>query len=202
MRKLLSVLFSLLIFLPAMATDADGYASRAMYEKTIYLIHTDGKIEKATYWSLPLGKAEDFTVKREYPGEGIVDVMCSANLSLISSGYIDGSGYGDRGKITVKAYFMVEKEGKLVRIDLEEIDYVYYGGTKVRLKNASADQELYIVIEDEVNKVQARGLKALIYAKEKPHNSLKHTKDIDALLGFSFTKEGALKGYKADLAAE
>lgn len=202
MRKLIAILFSLLFCLPVLATDADGFASRAMYEKPVYLVLPSGKIEKATYWSLPLGRAEDIKVKRAYPGEGTLDVECTVNLALISSGYIDGSGYGDRGKITVKAHFMVEKEGKLTHIDLEDIDYVFYGGTRVKLKNSEKEQELYIVIEDETNKVQARGMKALIYNKVKPHNSLKHTKDIDAILGFAFTKEAAQRGYKADLAAE
>lgn len=202
MRKLSAILFSLLLFLPALATDADGFASRAMYEKAVYMVLPTGKIEKASYWSLPMGKAEDITVKREFPGEGTIGVECTVNLALISSGYIDGSGYGDRGKISVKAYFMVEKAGKLERIDLEDIDYVFYGGTRVKLKNSDVQQELYIVIEDETNKVQARGMKALVYGKVKPHNSLKHLKDVDAILGFAFTKEAAQRAYKADLAAE
>lgn len=202
MRKLFAALFALLLVLPVMATDADGFASRSLFEKAIFLVHPDGKIEKASYWSLPLGTAEDLVVQRSYPGEGTLDINCNANLALVSTGYIDGSGYGDRGKITVKADFMVEKDGALQKVALDNIDYVYYGGTKVKLKDATAEQDLYIVVETEKNKVQARGVKALIYDKVKPHNSLKHMKDINVLIGFSFTKEGAKKAYQAALTAE
>lgn len=202
MKQLLVLLFALCIVLPVAATDADGFASRTLFEKTVYIVLPEGKIEAQKYWSLPLGTAEDLVVKREYPGEGTLDITCNANLALISSGYIDGSGYGDRGKITVQAHFAIMKEGALTKIDVDSIDYVYYGGTKVKMKGADAEQELYIMVESERNKVQARGVKAMIYKKTPPHNDLTHMNDHNVVIGFSFTKEGAKRAYKAALSAE
>ncbi len=182
------------------ATDADGFASRSLFEKEIFFATKDGTIHTAKFWSIHLGQA-DFTVQREYPGEGTVDVAGSTNLSLISSGYIDGSGYGDRGKITVQAHFVIERNGALQKVDIDSIDYVYYAARKVKMIGQAAEEDLHIQIETPENKVKGGSMTAMVYEKVKPHYDLVHKEDFKPVIGFSFTKAGAKKAYQAALKA-
>ncbi len=198
MKKVTAVL-ALIFFLVFPTFAQDEYSVRHLLKRTIYFAHGKGTVESANYWSLPLGNF-DFTVNRDYPGEGVVTVSGSANLSFLSSGYIEGAGYGDRGKITVKADFCVEKDGKLEPVTLEDIDFIFYGGTKVKLKDGEI-QDLFLMIEEPTNRVSAKGTSIMVYRFDKKWGELKHSKDIDRIVGFSFTKEGAKRAYKSALAA-
>lgn len=177
----------------------DDLAMRSMLKRTVFFVTTDGKIQSADYWAMPMGRF-DFTVKRQYPGEGEVTVNGSTNLSLISSGYIEGKGYGDRGKITVDADFMVKRSDTLTRIKLADIDFVYMGGTEIKLKNHDKE-ELFIMIENPENTTQAKRLGIALYTYIKDYGEIEHARDIERIIGFSFTREGASRAWKAALEA-
>ena len=196
MSKLISIF---LIVFAASLFAQDEYAQRTLLKRTIYYVTGNGTVASANYWSIPMGNF-DFTVQREYPGEGMVEVSGSANLSFISSGYIEGVGYGERGKMRVNADFCIEDGDTLKALALKDIDYIFYGGTKVKL-NGGGTYDLYLEIEDPKNKVVAKGLSIMIYKFDKDWGELKHDKDIDRIIGISFTKDGAARAYKAALDA-
>jgi hypothetical protein len=198
MKRVISATL-LIVSLFIMVSAQDEYSQRTLLKRTIYFVYGNKQVEKADYWSIPLGNF-DFEVMREYPGEGNVAVTGSANLSFISSGYIEGAGYGERGKINVNADFCYEDGDSLKNIELKDIDYIYYGGTKIKLKNGET-KELYITIEDPKNKVQAKGTSIMVFKYNKDWGELKHSKDVDRVIGFSFTKDGALRAYSAALKA-
>ncbi len=209
MRLLALLLLSFFLITPTLANDE--YATRALLKKKIYYGTGTGKVEQALYWSLPLGKF-DVTVGRKYPGEGIVPISGSANLAFISSGYIEGAGYGDRGKMSVKAQFSVEDGDTLRLLELTEIDYIYYYEDTVSFDEASvvsrvkltdgAEKECFLRIEDDKNRGYPLGLGIMTFFMNKEYEELKLDKDLPFITGFSFTKEGAKAAEAAYKAAE
>jgi len=179
---------------------ADQFDQRHLMKRDIYYVTGDGTVGTAEYWSVTLGQF-DFSVNREYPGEGTLPVSGSANLNFLSSGYIEGAGYGERGAIKVNADFVVASADSLVEVELDQIDFVFYGGTRVMLNESDATQELYLKIESPENKVQARGTSIMIYKFDESWGELKHDKDVDNIVGFSFTRAGATRAYQAALSA-
>lgn len=193
--KLITLL--LVLVLPLLAQE--DFKTRQMLKKTIFYVYGNGTVESCDYWSLALGKF-DVTVQRDFPGEGILPVEGSVNLNFMCSGYIEGKGYGERGNMVVSADFAILKDNVLTPIKFDDIDYVFYSGTKVALKNESP-QELFLQIETPDNKAQASGTSIKVFGMDKEMGELKCKKDVPQLIGFSFTKEGALRAYKAALAA-
>ncbi len=179
---------------------ADEYDQRHLMKRNIFYVTGDGTVGTAEYWSVTLGQF-DFNVSREFPGEGTLPVSGSANLNFLSSGYIEGAGYGERGAIKVNADFSVASADSLVEVELDQIDFVFYGGTRVMLKEGSAAEELFLEIESPENKVQARGTSIMIYKYSEEWGELKHHKDVNNIVGFSFTREGASRAYQAALSA-
>jgi len=177
----------------------DEMKTRHMLKRTVFYVYGNGVVESADYWSLSLGKF-DVTVQRDFPGEGVLPVTGSVNLSLLSSGYIEGNGYGEKGKMVVNADFAIMKDSVITPVKLDEIDYIFYGGTKIALKTGTP-QELYLQIETPDNKAQVAGTAIKTFAIDKSFGELQFKKDVDPIIGFSFTKEGALRAYKAALAA-
>jgi hypothetical protein len=197
MSKFLTVLISLLLV--STSFGAVDESQRSLLKRSVYYVDTMGKVAKADYWSIPLGTF-DFIVNRKYPGEGVVKVDGSANLAFISSGYIEGAGYGDRGKISVKAEFATKDADSLKIVELKDIDYVSMGGTEIKLKSGET-KELFLMIEEKDNLKQSKGLGIMIWSFNKEWGELKHSKDIDRIIAFSFTADGAKRAYKAALAA-
>lgn len=198
MKKVTAAIALLFMIFPLFA-QTEEYKERHLLKRMIYFVDGQGKVESAEYWSIALGNF-DFKVEREYPGEGVLPVEGSANLSFISSGYIEGAGYGERGKITVAADFCVEDGDSLKVLELTDIDFIFYGSTKVKLKDG-AITDLYMTIEDPANKVQAKRTTMMVFKFDKSWGELQHEKDVDRVIGYSFTKEGAQRAYKAALAA-
>lgn len=192
-RTTLSVTVLSLLFVTICITELSAqYGQRSLLERRVYYL-ADGKIASCDFWSIPLGKFST-TLRRYYPGFDTVEVTSNMNFSFLSSGYIEGNGYGDRGKVAAEAEFAIEEEGALKPIDINDIDYVYQSGSRVKLKNG-ADTDLFI--HSEGNKFSASSMQIMIWAYDKVYKELKHSKDIPAIDAFSFTKEGAVRGLKA-----
>ncbi|MGD9200194.1 MAG: hypothetical protein PVI26_01410 [Chitinispirillia bacterium] len=184
----------LVIFALKISTYAQygQYSSRSLLEKKIYYI-ANGKINTCNYWSLPLGRY-DCTLNRFFAGEGKIDVEATLNFTMLSSGYVEGHGYGTKGKIGSEARFAYENGDSLVPIDLKEIDYVYDGGRTVKLIN---QPESPLILSCEANRLSINSMKIMIWVYDKTFHELKHTKDVDHVTAFSFTKEGAVRALKA-----
>lgn len=177
-----------------------AYSSRSLLEKKVYVL-VGKKIITSKFWSIPLGNF-DCTIKKKYPGEGDVNVDCSMNLSLLSSAYIEGSGYGSRGKMTAEGHFAIRDGDTIRTIELSEIDYIFDGGLQVAL----TDQKTYplcLKIENAVDDKTLRGRhkirnpQIMLWKYNKVFKELKHDKDLKGVLAISFTKQGIQKAKKA-----
>ncbi len=168
------------------------YSTRSLLEKKIYYV-ANGKISSASFWALPLGKF-DCTLYRYFPGEDKVNIEAAVNFSLLSSGYVEGSGYGERGKTTAEAQFAIQEGDSVKILELGEIDYIYDNGKMVKPKNGAAQP---LILSCEVNNMTIRRMKIMIWLYNKKYKELKHSKDIDMIRAFSFTKNGAIQALKA-----
>lgn len=168
------------------------YSQRSLLEKKIYYV-ANGKVASANYWSLPIGSFP-VTLNRRFPGEGNIDVEAEVNFSALSSGYIEGSGYGARGKIGSEAQFAIMDADTVKDLDFNDIDYVYASGDMVKPKKGDTQP---LILSCEVNKLTIKNMKIMIWRYDKKFSELKHSKDIDRITAFSFTKDGAYRAVKA-----
>ncbi|MFP4418257.1 MAG: hypothetical protein ACOC4C_05260 [Fibrobacterota bacterium] len=194
MRKSTLLMCSICIFTIAFGALAQygQYSSRSLLKKKIYYV-SGGKIGTAEFWALHLG-SHDVKLAKEFPGEGTIDVDASINFSLLSSGYIEGKGYSERGKITASAQLaqIVGEDAK--DIEMDSIDFVTANGRKVKTLNGEAGT-LVLHAENDNRKVIRQMLLREFYY-DKAFSELKFDKDFP-IQAFSFTKAGAQKALKA-----
>jgi hypothetical protein len=99
--------------------------------KMFYLNSVTNKVAEAKYWFVYLGQL-DCTLDRKYPGEDMQKVTGSMNLSLLSSGYIEGSGYSAKGKIDCMPGMKIKNDKGERFITIDSIDCIFEFGQKVR----------------------------------------------------------------------
>lgn len=169
------------------------YSARSLLKKKIFYV-ANGKIGSCEYWSLPLGKF-DCTLNKYFPGEGEIDIQATLNFAVLSSNYIEGWGYGERGKVGSEAHFAIADGDSVKVIGLDDIDYIFNNGKMVKLKNQEATP---LILSCYVNKLNVRRMQIMIWRYDKKFHELKHFKDINNVTAFSFTKQGALRALKAN----
>lgn len=196
MKKLIIILAVLLAFTSAFSQD--DLKQRSMMKKTIYYATGDGKTGSTDYWQMQLGNF-DVQVGRKYPGEGTVKIDGSVNIAFMSGGYLEGNGFGTRGKLTTEANFAVKRDGKYETVQPDSIDFIFYGASKVKLKDAAEPEDLFVFIEDAYNTYEAKRFILAVYTMDKQFGELKFSHDINPV-AVSFTLDGAKKGYQAALA--
>lgn len=186
------VLLSILILtLPAIGQYGQ-YSSRSLLEKKVYFI-AGGNIRTATFWSLHLGH-HSCKLNRQFPGEGVVGIEAEINFNLLSSGYIEGTGYGSRGKASAEAKFAVRDGDSLKVLELEDLDYIYLNGRRIKpLKSEATD--LILLAED--NALTVKRMKIGIWKYDKVYKELKHAGDVDMVTAFSFTQAGVQRALAA-----
>jgi hypothetical protein len=117
-------------------------------------------------------------------------------LQLLSSGYIEGNGYGAKGKIECLPTMLLSNGQEEKRIVLDSIDYIYDFGRKVRMLTGDTGS---LIIDVEGNKVVAkkflmREYKLTMYYGEE---ILKEGSQEIPLMGISLTQEGVVRAQKA-----
>ncbi|MGM0461443.1 MAG: hypothetical protein ACQEQ4_03385 [Fibrobacterota bacterium] len=198
MKTLYSSLVLILMGATILSARMNEFQQRNLLEETAYFVTSDGEIHSYDYWSLRFG-THSYTVDREFPGEGTVEVEGTSNLALVSSGFIEGTGYGSRGEINVQSRFVIKENDSLTQIPLDSIDYIYMGGRRIGLKDGS-EHDLYLRIEKDENLVQPNeALRARVFAVEDRRLSPAGT--LEPVLAFSYSREGAKKAYKKALEA-
>lgn len=117
------------LFFIAIATLSFG---RSILErKSFYINAVNGKSGEAKFWVVYLGN-HDVTLTRKYPGEEPQKVKGSMNLSLLSSGYIEGNGFSAKGKLECLPTMKIKNEKGVTQISIDSIDCIYEYGQKVR----------------------------------------------------------------------
>jgi len=182
----------------ALAVSA-GFA-RNILEKKAFYINNVNKTGQAKFWVVYLG-GFDVKLTRNIPGEGDVPVQATVNLQLISSGYVEGNGYGTKGKVDCLPTLLLVNGQDERRIVLDSIDYIYDFGRKVRLQTGETGD---LILDIEGNKVTAkkflmREYKLTTYYGEE---ILKEGSQEIPILGLALTQEGITRAQKAQGAVD
>ena len=180
------------------ALFAQDDRQRSMMKRTVFYASPDGKVGTSDYWQLALGNFE-VEVERRFPGEGAVKVEGSVNIALMSGGYVEGNGFGNRGRLVANAELAVLRDGKYEFVRVEAIDFIFLGGSKIKLKESENIEDLYIHIEDPSNVSQARRFILSTYNLARNTGELTYDGEISPIIAISFTQEGARRGYQAAL---
>lgn len=173
---------------------SSGFARNILEKKTFYLNNTN-KTGQARFWVIFLG-THDVKITRAIPGEGDVTVEAKVNLQLLSSGYVEGNGYGAKGKIECLPTMLLSNGGDEKRIVLDSIDYLYDFGRKVRMLSGDTGS---LIIDVEGNKVVAKKFLMREYKLTQYYGEeiLKEGSQEIPLMGISLTQEGVIRAQKA-----
>lgn len=171
-----------------------GFARNILEKKTFYLNNTN-KTGQARFWVIFLG-THNVKITRAIPGEGDVTVQANVNLQLISSGYVEGNGFGEKGKIECLPTMLLSSGQDERRIVLDSIDYIYDFGRKVRMLTGDTGS---LVIDVEGNKVVAKKFLMREYKLTQYYGEeiLKEGSQEIPLMGISLTQEGVVRAQKA-----
>jgi hypothetical protein len=173
---------------------SSGFARNILEKKTFYLNNAN-KTGQARFWVIFLGTHE-VKITRAVPGEGDVTVQAKVNLQLLSSGYVEGNGYGEKGKIECLPTMLLSNGQEERRIVLDSVDYIYDFGRKVRMLTGDTGS---LIIDVEGNKVVAKKFLMREYKLTQYFGEeiLKEGSLEIPLLGISLTQEGVVRAQKA-----
>jgi hypothetical protein len=185
--------FIIALSLVAVVVSA-GFARNILEKKTFYLNNTN-KTGQARFWVVFLG-THDLKITRAIPGEGDVSVQANVNLQLLSSGYVEGNGYGAKGKIECLPTMLLSSGQEEKRIVLDSIDYLYDFGRKVRMLSGDTGE---LIIDVEGNKVVAKKFLMREYKLTEYFGEqiLKEGSQEIPLMGLSLTQDGIVRAQKA-----
>jgi hypothetical protein len=168
-----------------------AFAGRSLMEKKLFYI-ADGKISEAKFWRIHMGTF-DMTLNRKVPGEGVQPVKASMNIALLSSGYVEGSGYSEKlGRVECMGYFFLKTASGTTKVDVDSIEFVVRdNGIKVKRSNGE-EGDLIIDIEGTAQ-ITPKVLELKYFAYyNKEEGTLREPKDV-VIQGFANTKEAAQK---------
>lgn len=174
--------------------------SRNILEKKMFYLSNANKVGQAKFWVIYLGN-HDCKLIRSIPGEGNVNIDASVNFQLLSSGYVEGNGYGTKGKVDCLPTMMISVNGEEKRIVMDSIDYIYDFGRKVRMKTGD-EGELVLDVENNkkfAKKFIMREYKLTEYFGEQ---ILKEGSEETPLMAISLTQEGIARAQKAQAALD
>ncbi len=169
--------------------------SRNILEKKIFYVNNVNKTGVAKFWVIYLG-GFDVNLTRKIPGEGDVPVQATVNLQLISSGYVEGNGYGTKGKIDCLPTLLFVNNGEERRVVLDSIDYIYDFGRKVQLKTGETGD---LVLDIEGNKVTSKKFIMREYKLTNYYGEeiLKEGSQETAIVAIALSQDGLAKAQKA-----
>lgn len=190
-RRRIFLLASLLVGMVVVSPFA-----RSILEKRVYYVNAGGGTGQARFWTVYLGNF-DCNIIRKRPGESEKKIQASMNLQLLSSGYIEGNGYGETGKVqSLPSMEITTVNGENLKISIDSIDFIYDYGRKVQLVSGK-NGDLSINVESDrkvAKKFLMREFKLTDYFGEE---ILKEGSEETALAALAFSKEGFAKAKKA-----
>jgi hypothetical protein len=185
----------------AMLVAAGSINAKNLLEKSIYFFNsTTNKIDSAKYWKVFVGSYPS-TLERKFPGLDPMKVTCDLNLTLLSSGYVEGYGYTSKGRIDCEATILSDNKGAVNKITVDSVDYIFNNGQSLKMKNGPT-VNFYLDVEG--NKITIH--KKLTLTKYRlqivdEDRNLKPNGD-EIVTWFAFTKSAAIEAQKADKAAQ
>jgi hypothetical protein len=187
----------LLLLAASVLFFANAAGAKSLLEKSIYWTNPQtGKTDSAKYWKIYIGKYPAITLVRKFPGEDSLPVNSDINLTVMSSGYIEGYGYTRKGRVDCMAVFVVDTGNGAIKLPVDSIEYMFSGGAKVKPRGMKVCDA---AIDVEGNKVS--GVKEMQLTKYKlvidvDERNLKPMGDFDIDF-FSFSKTGLAAAQKA-----
>jgi hypothetical protein len=163
-------------------------SARSILERKMLYLSANNKTGETTYWFVFLGQ-HDCTLNRKYPGEGTVQVSGAMNLSLLSSGYIEGNGYSPKGKIDCLPTILLKNDKGEHPITLDSIDCIYEYGQKVRMANGETG-DFIIDVEGQPKSAKRFVLTTYKMVEIDGEKELKPNGGETPLFGIAFSKEG------------
>jgi hypothetical protein len=189
----------LLVMVAAAGVGLCGQANaKSLLEKPIYFVNPDnGKVDSCKYWKIYIGSFPSVTLVRKFPGEDSLPVNSDLNLTILSSGYIEGYGYTRKGRVDCMASFVIDTGSGTVKLPVDSVEFVTAGGDKVKPRNMKLCN-LALDVED--NKLP--GIKKLLLTKYKlvidvDERNLKPQGDVNITF-FAFSKSALAAAQKAE----
>jgi len=189
----------LVITAVAVAICCGGQAqAKSLLEKSIYFVNPEnGKVDSCKYWKVYLGAFQAVTLVRKFPGEDSLPVNSDLNLTILSSGYVEGYGYTRKGRVDCMASFVIDTGSGAVKLPVDSVEYVIAGGEKVKPRGMKLFD---LALDVEGNKLP--GIKKLLLTKYKlvidaDERNLKPMGDVNITL-FAFSKAALSAAVKAD----
>lgn len=191
-----SVMFAALLAFAAGSVFAQG--TKGMIESKAWYVDSDRKVHEISYWRIFLGDY-DVKLKRNYPGEGQIEVNAGMNFQFFpagpNKGFIEGNGQSIKGKVqSLPGMRIVSGGGEGEEVKMDVIDYIYDYGTKVALKDGRKGN--LMIGAEGGGLLEIKRFQLSEYKKEKGRygeEELKEIKDRVPVIGISFTKEGAMR---------
>jgi hypothetical protein len=173
--------------------------ARSILEKKMYYINNAGKSGEARFWTIFLGNF-DCKLSRKAPGEAEKEIVASMNLQLLSSGYVEGNGYGVSGKVQSLPLMEIKTAAGERKISIDSIMCIFDFGAKVMLVSGEVGDFVINVEGDRkvANRFLMREFKLTNYFGEE---ILKEGSEETPLSALAFSKEGLAKARKAQAAS-
>jgi hypothetical protein len=189
----------LCIVIAAAIICAGGQASaKSLLEKSIYFINPEsGKTDSCKYWKLYIGTFQSVTLVRKFPGEDSLPVNSDLNLTVLSSGYIEGYGYTRKGRVDCMASFVIDTGAGAIKLPVDSLEFVVAEGAKVKPRGMKLCD---LALDVEGNKLP--GIRKMLLTKYKlvidaDERNLKPQGDLNITL-FAFSKAALAAALKAD----
>jgi len=180
-------------FIAAMfvAVVATSPFARSILEKKVHYISASGATGQARFWTVFFGNFDCNLVRRN-PGESDQQIQASMNLQLLSSGYVEGNGYGVTGKVQSLPTMEIRTAAGERKISTDSIDFIYDYGRKVQLVSGESGDFIVNVESDKkiAKKFLMREFKLTTYFGEE---ILKEGSEEIPLAAIAFSAEALAK---------
>ena len=180
---------------------AGSVSAKSLLEKPIFFFNPDiNKIDSAKYWKVFVGSYSG-TLERKFPGLDSMKVTCDLNLTLLSSGYVEGYGYTNKGRVDCEAAIMAEGGNESRKVALDSVEYVFNNGQSMKIKNGPV---VNLALDVEGTKITIHKKMTLTKYRLQivdEDRNLKPAGDV-VVTWFAFSKSAAAAAQKADKAAE
>jgi hypothetical protein len=198
MFRRISIFF--IVALLAVTVTAPFAGDRGILEKKVQYITNTGATGQDRFWSVFLGN-HDCNLVRKAPGQAEQKIQASVNLQLLSSGYVEGNGYGVTGKVTSLPTMEIQNNNGSRKISIDSIDFIYDYGRKVALISGETGDFIINVESDKkvAKKFLMREFKLTTYFGEE---ILKEGSDEILLSAIIFSKDGLARAKKAQAQAD
>jgi len=197
MNRIVSVsaFFAVMLALSIGALFAQG--QKGFLERKAWFVDGNHKISEMLYWRIYLGEYE-IKLKRNIDGEGQINVTANMNFDFLSSGYIDGNGYSNKGKMQSLPGMRIRVDGgEGTEIKIGDIDYIYDYGTKVVTKDGRRGD--FMIGAEGGGLLEIKRFQLSEYRMVKGsfgEMELKEASDRMPIVALAFSKEAAAKAAK------